>query len=283
MKENEPDELDQLNYEINETIDKKSSPYIDRKFRYYFYLDFLILELICFLFAFFMYGIKDILGDKNLHLFFEHYWFLPIIASSLILIEMILVYVYYKKIILLNKPCIILCLYFLFLFLFAFLICMCSLISIMTCLFFQGLMILNLIFFIFMNSFKALEDKNIIKLCFLYINTFTTIIIYIIMINKRYVLFFILATSSILYFSYTIHYYKRILLVNFPHLIKNIDESKINLNSLETNNATKSDISLEEENEKINEKDILDKCSISIITKISFIASFFDTFVFNFS
>lgn len=281
MKDNYEADLAQLNHAVNNKSNSKPNALKDLKFRYYFFLDFFVLQLTCFLSTFFMLGIRDFIGEKKMQLFFDDYWYIILIPAGLILIEIISVYLLFRKIILLEKPWIILFLYFSFIFCFAFITCMCSLCSVITCMFFEGLLTLNILAFIVMNAIKALEDKNIIKIFVLYINTFSFIIVYIVLVNKRYIVFFILATSSVLYFSYIVHYYKRMIVINFPFL-----------ENLRDNDRIKALNALDEEDERFvgkkgekedKEKEILEKLSTSILTKISFVASFADTSVFNFS
>jgi len=278
----------------------KLSSYRDPDFRYHFLLDFFTFQLTCFLITFFMLGMRDIIGQDKLENMFHRFWYLALIPGVLIILEMILVYFFFKKIVLLEKPCLIIFLYLIFIFLFAMITCMCCLLSVVTCIIFEGLICLNITSFIIMNSIKAMEDKNIIKLFVLYLNTFTVIIIYIATINIRYIVFFILATSSVLYFSYVTHYYKRLVLINFPHFDRQIKDNDNRLygqiNNMNSNNdlninrnnfnsfdeeATKFSLITDEQN--LKEKRALEKFSMSMLSKISFIASFVDTTVYNFS
>lgn len=277
MKDNYEADLAQLNNAVNKNYSKPNA-LKDLNFRYYFFLDFFILQLTCFLLSFFMLGIKDFIGEKNMQNIFDNYWYIILIPSGLLIVEIISVYLLFRKIILLGKPWLILFLYFSFIFCFAFITCMSCLTSVITCMFFEGLLTTNVLTFIIMNAIKALEDKNIIKIFVLYINTFSVIIIYIVLVNKRYIVFFILATSSVLYFSYMIHYYKRMIVINFSFL-----EGKALKN--ESNNVDDENVKFICQNEEKDnkEKEILAKYSTSILTKISFIASFADTTVFNFS
>lgn len=301
MRGSESEELEFLSKTENDhKNNNKLSSYSDPDFRYHFLLDFFTFQLVCFLLTFFMLGMRDIIGQDKLENIFNNYWYLALIPGLLLILEMILVYFFYKKIILLEKPCVVICLYFLFILLFSMITTMCCLLSVLTCMFFEGLVLLNVLSFIIMNSIRAMEDKNIIKLFILYINTFTVIIIYIATINKRYIVFFILATSSVLYFSYVTHYYKRLILINFPHFNKQIKDKGIKtdneVNNINSNhglinnrnvlNSYDEDVTkfsfITDENQII-EKRALEKFSISMLTKLSFIASFVDTTVFNFS
>ncbi len=280
MKDQEAD-LAQLSFEANaQKYEKKPNAYKDLNFRYYFFLDFFMLQLTCLLFTFFMLGIKDFVGEKKMQTIFEYYWYILVIPAGLVVLEIISVYFLYKKIIMLGRPWIILCLYFFFVLCFAFMTCFCCLNSVITCMFFEGLLTLNILTFIFMNSIKALEDKNIIKIFVLYINTFSVVITYIVIVNKRYVVFFILATSSVLYFSYMINYYKRMIVINFPSVEK---DAKKALGALDDEAADVFLGSSDQKAEENKEREVLNKFSTSILTKISFVVSFADTTVFNFS
>lgn len=281
MKDYEAD-LAQLSFEVNpqkNTI--KKDAYKDLKFRYYYFLDFFMLQLTCFLLTFFMLGIRDFLGEKKMQQIFNEYWYITLIPAGLLTIEVLSVYLLYKRIVLLGKPWIILCLYFFFVSCFAFITCMCSLNSVITCMFFEGLLSLNVLTFIIMNSIKALEDKNIIKIFVLYINTFSVVIVYIVLVNKRYIVFFILATSSVLYFSYMINNYKRLIVVNFPFLEK--ESQKADKKMLAALDEEAIGLIAEKDAADARESEILSKYSTSILTKISFVASLVDTTVYNFS
>jgi len=282
MKEQQEysDELKLLKKEVNEQNNLDKNAYKDLNFRYYFFLDFLLLQLVCLILSLFMLGIRDIFGEKYLQEIFDKFWYLLFIPIGTTILEIILVYLFYKKIIMLGKPWVILWLYFLFIGSLGFIAFLSCLNSVITCIFFEGLVTLNVLSFTIMNSIKAMEDKNIIKIFVIYINTFTVIIVYIVLINKTYVVFFILATSSVLYFSYMINNYKRLILINFP-LIKYVNINEKNEDS-EASDESQSD-SFYLNSEESLEKEILGKMSIWDLTKISFIASFADTTVFNFS
>jgi len=243
--------------------------------------------------TFFMGGIKEFYGEEKLQKVFENYWYIVLIPAVLLILEMILVFLFFKKIILLQSPCLIIFLFILFILFFGIITCMSCLTSVVTCMFFEGLLLINILSYIIMNSIKALENKNIIKLLVIYLNTFSVIVIYIAIINKRYIIFFILATSSVLYFSYANSNYKRLVITNFPFLNKEINENEyrndlglkyeeniLNKNESE-NEISKTSLLLDED--ELREKKGLEKFSIPLLTKLSFVASFVDTTVFNFS
>ena len=273
----ESDELTNLK-EKQIKINMMESSLKDLQYRYGFLMDFLVLQIVCFGGAFFMLGIRDFFEEGQLDLIFHRYWYFIIIMIALLLIESILVYLFFKKIIMFGNKIFIISLYVFFV-LIAFLItCFVGMSLVMTCICYHAIILINLIFLIVMNFIKQLEDKNIIKLFVIYLTTLLANVLYISLINTKYIIFFMLSTSSLLYFTFMVYNYKRLLIINFFFLTKmNTKNDKII--SISQQYLSISD----EENYEYKERIALDKLSNTFLTKLSYITSLLDTFVYNFS
>lgn len=284
--------------------EKTGKSHKDITFRYYYILDFFTLELACFCFTLFMYGLKEFYGQDTLEKIFHRYFFFCIpIIFGLILIVMLLCYFLFRRIILWGRGWLIYSLYYLFVFLMVVLICFCSMSSVITAICFEGMINFNILAFILMNSIRPLEDKKLIKLCIIYVFTFTYIIIYIATINIRYITFFILGTSSVLYFSYCELHHKRLIIINFPHAVsikkreikiiedeeKDLSVSYYRKTSLDIHDAININNNMtikppaEDDGYDYTEITILNSYAPSTLSKICFLASFVDTTVYNFS
>jgi len=286
--ENSIDEFAPL-AEEKEIIKAREFPYKDIKFRYSFIMDFFILEFVSLTLAILLLGLHSIYGEETLRNFFSKYYYLMGIQFSCLVLEILLVYIYFKEIITYGKRWLINLLYFLFIFIFGTIVTFSSFPSSITVIFIECFFCQNLILLIIMNSFSSLEDKNLIKLLILYLFTFFVIILYFIVVQERYIVFFILATASVLYFSYLMHYYKRQLIFKFPVYFgiekikkqmakKSISEEYLG-NSGDDNEMDKQEL----ENLYLREMEIIEKMPLGCLTKLSFISSFADTTVFNFS
>jgi hypothetical protein len=273
-----------------EIIRSREYPYKDINFRYSFIMDFLVLELVCLSLSILLLGIHNIYGEETLRNFFWKYYYLVIIQSFILIAEIILVYIYFKEIITYGKRWLINLLYLIFVFIFATIIVFSSFNSGITVIFIEALFCQNILLLIIMNTFSILEDKNLIKLFVIYLFTFILIIIYFIVVKEKYIIFFILATASVLYFSYLLNYYKRQLIFRFPAYfgVEKIKRKITNINNPENygnfNIDSESEIDkIEEEKIYQKEKEIVEKLPLACLTKLSFISSFADTTVFNFS
>lgn len=276
--------------EEKKIINAREFPYKDRNFRYSFIMDFFILELVSLSLSVLLLGLHSIYGQDALRNFFWKHYYLMIIQISLLILEIILVYIYFKEIIIYGKRWLINVLYFIFVFLFGTIVTLSSFNSGITVIFIEALFCQNIILLIIMNSFESLEDKNLIKLFVIYLFTFFLIIFYFIVVKDRYIIFFILATASVLYFSYLMNYYKRQMLFRFPYYYGvNKIKRQISMkeNNIEFSNPHSSDENecekLEDEREYKKEQEIVEKMPLGCLTKLSFISSFADTTVFNFS
>jgi hypothetical protein len=273
-----------------EIIRSREYPYKDKNFRYSFIMDFFVLELVSLSLSVLLLGIHNIYGTETLKNFFWKYYYLLIICLSILILEIILVYIYFREIITYGKRWLINLLYFIFIFLFGNIIVLSSFNSGTTIIFIEGLFCQNIILLIIMNTISSLEDKNLIKLFVIYLFTFFVIILYFIVVKEKYIVFFILATASVLYFSYLMNYYKRQLIFKFPNYygVNKIKRTISNLNNPENYGNFNLDIDsdvdkIEEEKLYLKEKEIIEKMPLECLTKLSFISSFADTTVFNFS
>lgn len=300
MKDQEYDELAFLKEENKENLNKS---YKDNNFRFYFFLDFFTVELICLSFAIFMLGIRDFYGQSFLEQTFIKFWYVPVIFIGIALIELLLCFLFFRAIILWGKKWFIYILYFMFIFICASFACFASMASLDTTFFFQGTITLNTLAYMLMNSIRALEDKTIVKLLVMFFLTTLMMVLYTIFISRRSILFFILLMACVLYFSYCLHYYKRLLIVGFPKVFQNKNMEPKTLDDFEKDNKiineTNHTQSFVLENQMVNvanriyvgeagisdakEKIILNKYAISELTKLCFLASFLDTIFFNFS